>query len=259
MGHWPDAKGRGLPWGAVGRVLVGCSGWQYQDWRGGLYPEGCPQREWLRVYAERFPTVEVNSSFYMLPKRPAVERWVEAVPPGFVFTVKVSRFLTHMKRLTTVADGMRRLNERIEPIIERGCLGPLLWQLPPNFKRDDERLANALAELPRDQRHAFEFREASWFQDDVYALLREHGVATVLAHDARRPLPEPPPTADFAFVRFHWGARGRRGNYSDAELEQWAPRIRALAGGREAFVYFNNDWEGFAPRNAMLLERLLER
>src|SRR3954471_1860589 len=117
--------------GAVGRVLVGCSGWQYRDWRGGLYPERCPQRDWLEVYARRFPTVEVNSSFYMLPKRHAVARWVDQVPPGFVFTVKVSRYLTHMKRLTTVADGMVRLNERTEPIVERGCLGPLLWQLPP--------------------------------------------------------------------------------------------------------------------------------
>jgi uncharacterized protein YecE (DUF72 family) len=244
--------------GAVGKVLVGCSGWQYKDWRGVVYPPRCPQRDWLEVYAREFKTVEVNATFYRLPNRDAVARWAEQVPEGFVFTVKVSRYLTHMKRLTTVADGMVRLNERIEPIVERGCLGPLLWQLPPQFKRNDERLASALGELP-DGRHAFEFRDTSWFHDDVYALLREHGVATVLAHDARRPLPEPPPTADFAFVRFHWGERGRRGNYSDAELERWAPRIHAMAQGRDAFVYFNNDWEGFAPRNAVLLERLLER
>jgi len=240
----------------VGRVLVGCSGWQYKAWRGVLYPERLPQSRWLEVYAQRFATIEVNSSFYMLPKRPAVARWVEQVPPGFVFAVKVSRFITHMKRLTNVTDGMRRLNERIEPIIERGCLGPLLWQLPPQFKRDDERLATALAELPPG-RHAFEFRNEGWYAPDVYALLREHGVATVLAHDARRPLPEPPPTADFAFVRLHWGARGRRGNYSEAELGEWASRVRELAAGRDVFCYFNNDWEGFAPRNALRLESLL--
>jgi uncharacterized protein YecE (DUF72 family) len=243
--------------GAVGRVLVGCSGWQYRDWRGVLYPERCPQRDWLEVYARRFPTVEVNSSFYRLPKRDAVARWTEQVPPGFVFTIKVSRYLTHIKRLTTVAEGMPRLAERIEPIAERGCLGPLLWQLPPNFKRDDERLANALAELPPG-RHAFEFREKSWFADDVYAMLDERGVATVLPHDARRPLPEPPPTGDFAFVRFHWGARGRRGNYSDTELAEWADRVRELARHREVFVYFNNDWEAFAIRNAIKLEGLLD-
>src|SRR4051812_13973053 len=252
------AIGRPVYVAPVGKVLVGCSGWQYKDWRGVVYPERCPQRDWLPVYARRFSTVEVNATFYRLPNCDAVARWAEQVPPGFVFTVKVSRYLTHMKRLTTVADGMRRLNERIEPILERGCLGPLLWQLPPNFKRDDDRLASALVELPAG-RHAFEFREPGWFAEPVYALLAEHGVATVLAHDARRPLPEPPPTAGFAFVRFHWGERGRRGNYSDAELERWAPRIHAMAQGRDAFVYFNNDWEGFAPRNAVLLERLRER
>jgi uncharacterized protein YecE (DUF72 family) len=232
----------------VSRVWVGCSGWQYRDWRGVVYPPGCAQRDWLRAYAERFDTVEVNSSFYRLPRRDAVARWVEQTHEGFVFTVKVSRYLTHIKRLTTVAEGWPRLRERIEPLIDAGRLGPLLWQLPPNFKRDDERLAAALAELPREHRHAFEFREPSWFHDDVYALLREHGVAAVVADDHRRPLPVPPRTADFGFIRFHYGARGRRGNYSDAEIDEWAPRVPEL--GEEVFAYFNNDWEGFAPRNA---------
>ena len=238
------------------RVLIGCSGWQYKDWRGVLYPDRCPQRRWLEVYSQSFPTVEVNSSFYRLPKRDAVARWTQQVPSGFVFTVKVSRYITHIKRLTDVADGMRIFGERIEPIAERGCLGPLLWQLPPNFKRDDERLAGALAELPPG-RHAFEFREKSWFVDDVYSMLDERGVATVWPHDPRRPLPVPPPTGDFAFVRFHWGARGRRGNYSDSELAEWAGRVQDLARDREVFVYFNNDWEGFAVHNAVKLERLL--
>jgi uncharacterized protein YecE (DUF72 family) len=241
----------------MGRVLVGCSGWQYTSWREVLYPKGCPQREWLAVYARRFPTVEVNSTFYRLPRRDAVAHWVEQVPADFVFAVKVSRYLTHIKRLTTVADGTQRLLERIEPMVIAGRLGPLLWQLPPNFQRDDERLAGALAELPPG-RHAFEFRHTTWFHDDVYALLRAHGVAAVLAHDARRPLPEPPPTADFAFVRFHHGARGRRGNYSDAELAEWADRLRALARDQEVFAYFNNDWEAFAIHDAVTLTRLLE-
>jgi uncharacterized protein YecE (DUF72 family) len=240
----------------MGRVLVGCSGWQYKDWRGVLYPPRCPQRDWLEVYARRFGTVEVNSSFYRLPKRDAVARWTQQVPEGFVFTIKVSRYLTHIKRLTTVGEGIATFAERIEPIAERGCLGPLLWQLPPNFKRDDERLRAALDELPPG-RHAFEFRERSWFADDVYALLAEHGVATVVADDARRPLPVPPPTADFAFIRFHWATRGRRGNYSDAEIDEWAERIADLRRGREVFAYYNNDWEGFAVRNALRLRELM--
>jgi uncharacterized protein YecE (DUF72 family) len=241
----------------MGQILVGCSGWQYADWREALYPKGCAQRDWLEVYARHFPTVEVNSTFYRLPKRDAVARWAEQTPEHFVFTVKVSRYITHIKRLTTVADSWERMHERIEPLIDAGKLGCLLWQLPANFKRDDDRLAAALAELPREHRHAFEFREPGWFADEVYALLREHGVACVLAHDRRRPLPEPPRTADFAFVRFHWGARGRRGNYSDAEIGEWATHLRAMAGGDDAFVYYNNDWEAFAPRNGLMLERLL--
>ncbi len=242
----------------VGRVLVGCSGWQYAAWRGVLYPKGCAQRDWLAVYAREFPTVEVNSSFYRLPRRDAVARWVTQVPPDFVFAVKAARYLTHIKRLTTIAEGTPLLLERIEPMIEAGRLGPLLWQLPPNFRRDDERLKQALAELPQQHRHAFEFRDESWFADEVYALLREHGVATVLAHDSRRPLPEPPQTADFHFARFHCGARGRRGNYSDREIEAWSARMRDLAKTGEVFAYFNNDWEGFAIRNALLMRRLLE-
>src|SRR3954465_2293523 len=242
----------------MGRILVGCSGWQYKDWREALYPKGCPQREWLTVFASRFPTVEVNSTFYRLPKRDPVAHWVEQVPEDFVFAVKVSRYLTHIKRLTTVREGMERLLERIEPLITAGRLGPLLWQPPPNFQRDDERLANALAEFPDGLRHAVEFRHSTWFHDDVYALLREHGVATVLAHDARRDLPLPPPTADLGFVRFHWGARGRRGNYSDAELRDWVEPLQELAGGREVFAYFNNDWGALAFRNAVTLTRLLE-
>jgi uncharacterized protein YecE (DUF72 family) len=241
----------------VGQILVGCSGWQYADWREAFYPKGCPQRRWLESYAGRFPTVEVNSTFYRLPRRDAVARWVEQVPEEFVFTVKVSRYITHIKRLTTVADSWGRLRERIEPMIEAGRLGSLLWQLPANFKRDDERLAAALDELPREHRHAFEFREPGWFAGEVYALLRERGVACVWPHDARRPLPAPPRTGDLAFVRFHWGERGRRGNYSDAELREWAPRVRDHAAGKDAFVYFNNDWEAFAPRNALMFERLL--
>jgi uncharacterized protein YecE (DUF72 family) len=241
----------------VGRVWLGCSGWQYDDWRGVVYPPRCPQRDWLEVYAREFETVEVNSTFYRLPKRDAVARWVEQVPEGFVFVVKVSRYVTHMKRLTTVPDSWLKLRERIEPIIDAGCLGPLLWQLPANFTRDDERLATALGQLPREHRHAFEFRDPSWFHDDVYALLREHDVAAVIADDARRPLPVPPPTAGFGFVRFHYGARGRRGNYSDTELDAWTGHLARLAERGEVFAYFNNDWEGFAPRNAQAVRARL--
>src|SRR4051794_30484910 len=238
------------------RVLIGCSGWQYKDWRGVLYPDRCPQRRWLEVYSQSFPTVEVNSSFYRLPKRDAVARWTQQVPSGFVFTVKVSRYITHIKRLTDVADGMRIFGERIEPIAERGCLGPLLWQLPPNFKRDDERLAGALAALPPG-RHAFEFRHESWFAPEVYELLRAHGAALVIGHDARRPFQTLELTADFTFVRFHAGEYGGNGNYAEFELEAWARLVEGWRERVDVYAYFNNDWEGYAIDNALWLKARL--
>jgi uncharacterized protein YecE (DUF72 family) len=235
---------------------VGCSGWNYRSWRGTFYPEGEPARRWLELYAERFETVEVNTTFYRLIAREAVERWVTQTPAGYLFAVKASRYLTHIRRLAGMRDGVARFYERIEPLAAAGRLGPVLWQLPENFHRDDERLAAALDVLPPG-RHAFEFRHQSWFAPDVYALLREHGAALVFGDHPQRPFQTLETTADFAYVRFHYGHRGRRGNYSPRELEQWARRLQRLRRRAELFVYFNNDWEAFAPRNAQVLRRLL--
>jgi len=199
-----------------------------------------------------FDTVELNNTFYRLPKVDAVERWVAQTPPGFCFTVKVSRFATHMKRLTTVEDSSRRLAERVAPLAAAGRMGPWLWQLPENFHRDDDRLGGALAELPPG-RHAFEFRHASWFCGPVWDLLRAHRVAAVIGHDARRPLPHVPLTADWTLIRFHFGERGRGGNYSEREIAEWAARVDELRGGAAVFAYFNNDWNAYAPRNALAL------
>jgi uncharacterized protein YecE (DUF72 family) len=240
----------------VRRVRIGCSGWQYADWRGTFYPEKLPQRRWLEHYAGRFDTVEVNNTFYRLPAAEAVARWVEQTPPEFCFTVKVSRYATHMKRLTTVADSSRRLMERVQPLVDAGRMGPWLWQLPATFRRDDDRLDAALSELPPG-RHTIEFRDPSWFAEPVWELLRRHGVAAAIGHDKRRPLPDPPLTADWTLIRFHYGELGRRGNYSARELRAWAARIDDLRQEAEVLAYFNNDWEGFAPRNAVALQRLL--
>jgi uncharacterized protein YecE (DUF72 family) len=201
--------------------------------------------------------VEVNSTFYRLPKVPAVEGWAEQTPPDFIFTVKASRYLTHIKRLTDMRDGVRVFYERIEPLIEAGKLGPVLWQLPPNFQRDDDRLAAALAELP-EGRHAFEFRHPSWFESEVYDLLRERAVALVIGDTPERRYQSYEMTTDWTFVRFHYGSRGRRGNYSDRELAEWAERIGEWRKRVEVFAYFNNDWNGYAVRNGRALERLLQ-
>jgi uncharacterized protein YecE (DUF72 family) len=243
----------------VGRrsIRIGCSGWNYASWKQEFY-EGLPARSWLEHYARHFDTVEVNNTFYRLPNRDAVANWERTVPAGFLFAVKASRYLTHIKRLLDVGAGLERFFERIEPLLRSPKLGPILWQLPPNFQRDDERLAHALQRLPRDQRHCFEFRHPSWFADDVYALLREHRVALVIGDRPEvKAFQAHVFTAPFTYVRFHYGSRGRRGNYSEAELREWADRFTAWSTEVEIFAYFNNDWEVFAVRNALRLIELL--
>ena len=239
-------------------VRVGCSGWNYGHWRERVYPKGLPPSRWLEHYATLFDTVEVNATFYRLPSRAAVARWVEQTPPDFVFTVKSSRYLTHIKRLTDLGTGLERFYERIEPLVESPKLGPVLWQLPENFHRNDERLASALSHLPSG-RHCFEFRHASWFSEDVYALLREHGVALVIGDTPKRPFQTYELTAGWTFLRFHYGNRGRNGNYSERELTEWADRIDGWRRRVDVFVYFNNDWEGYAVNNGLRLEALLKR
>lgn len=235
---------------------IGCSGWNYRGWRPLVYPPGLPSGRWLERYAEWFDTVEVNATFYRLVSRDAAARWVRQTPAHFVFAVKASRFLTHVKRLSDMADGVARFYERIEPLIEAGRLGPVLWQLPESFPRDEGRLEGALRLLPH-TRHAFEFRHPSWFAPEVYALLREHGAALVIGDHPERRFQTYEATAGWRYIRFHYGSRGRRGNYSERELAAWAERLHAWRAEEELFVYFNNDWEAFAPRNAAWLRSRL--
>lgn len=240
-------------------LRIGCSGWNYDSWRGVVYPGGCPKRLWLERYAELFDTVEVNSTFYGLPKRTTVERWVEQVPEGFLFACKMSRYVTHVKRLADseaksfkLGEGVKRFAERLEPLQEAGKLGPVLWQLPPNFHRDDRRLDAALGALTPG-RHCFEFRHPSWFTEPVYRALRERDVALVIVDDPELPFTTRELTASWIYVRLHRGSRGRRGNYSDTELDTWRRRIAAWRSRADVLAYFNNDWEAFAPRNALQL------
>jgi uncharacterized protein YecE (DUF72 family) len=240
----------------VQAVRIGCSGWNYVDWRERVYPTGVPQRRWLEYYATLFDTVEINNTFYRLPARSAVVSWVESTPPDFVFAVKASRYLTHMKRLTDLGRGVERFYERIEPLVELPKMGPVLWQLPENFHRNDERLVGALAGLPAG-RHCFEFRHPSWFVSDVYALLREHDAALVIGDHPERPFQAYELTAAWTFIRFHYGRRGRNGNYSEKELETWRARIDEWRREVEVFAYFNNDWLGYAVKNGLWLKERL--
>ena len=240
-------------------VRIGCSGWNYGHWRHGVfYPERRPARRWLEYYAGVFDTVEVNATFYRLPRETAVARWVAETPPGFLFAVKMSRYVTHIRRLRGLDESLALFYGRIAPLVRSPKLGPVLWQLPGTFRRDDARLADALEQLPQG-RHCFEFRHESWFTDDVYELLRRHGAALVIGDTPQRPFQTYELTADWTFVRFHHGHRGRGGNYSERELGDWAERIDGWRDRVEVFAYFNNDWEGFAPRNAVALRSMLAR
>jgi len=237
-------------------IRVGCSGWNYRDWRERVYPKGLPAHRWLEHYATLFDTVEVNATFYRLARPEAVAAWVEATPPDFVLAVKGSRYLTHMKRLGGMEQGLERFYAGIAPLVASPKLGPVLWQLPERFRRDVPRLAAALDALPSG-RHCFELRYPSWFCDEVLELLRRHGVALAVGDHPERAWQPWVRTTDWSYVRFHYGRRGRRGNYSETELRELAPRVAELADGGECFAYFNNDWEGFAVRNALRLRRLL--
>jgi len=246
---------------AVGEIRIGCSGWNYKHWRNGVfYPPRLAPRNWLDFYSRHFDTVEINATFYRLPRTDAVARWVNESPPRFCFAVKMSRYVTHVKRLTEVPQHTAIFYERIAPLLRSPKLGPILWQFAPNFRRTDEnaqRLRDALGDL-RPGRHCFEFRHESWFVAETYAELRDAGAALVIGDDPRRPFQTREVTADFTFVRFHAGGILGTGDYSEGELESWAEWLEARRDdGLDVFVYFNNDWEGYAIRNGLWLKERL--
>jgi uncharacterized protein YecE (DUF72 family) len=233
------------------RLRIGCSGWAYRDWRGVLYPEDLPQRRWLEHYAKTFDTVEVNNTFYRLPSRDTAAAWAEETPAGFTFAIKASRYLTHIKRLREAGERFPTLLERLEPLVEAGKLGPVLWQLPESFHRDDDRLATALDELPSGK-HAFEFRHPSWFCEEVMELLRAHRAALVIGDHPARPFQTHELTTDWTLVRFHLGRR-RDGSYSPAALERWRRRFGQWRRRATVFAYFNHDLSAHAVRDALRL------
>lgn len=233
-----------------GRLRIGTSGYQYDHWRGLLYPGGLPKARWFERYAERFDTVEINSTFYSLPSAGTMRGWRRRAPAGFLYALKLSRYLTHLKRLAEPKPALRRFAARARLLGDR--LGPVLAQLPPGFRRDLPRLEGFLSALDRRWRWALEFRDESWLVDPVYARLRAKGVALCI-HDK---LPAHPRelTADFAYLRFH--GRDYSGRYSRQRLSAEARRIRGLlARGLDVYVYFNNDLGGHAVSDALALGR----
>jgi uncharacterized protein YecE (DUF72 family) len=239
---------------ARGRVRVGCSGWQYKHWRGDFYPAELPQSRWLEHYARVFDTVEINNSFYRLPEAATFANWAARVPMRLVFSVKASRFLTHMKKLKDPEEPIERLFSRMRALGRH--LGPVLYQLPPGWKLDLPRLEHFLNALPRDARHVMEFREPSWYDDRTYELMARHKVSLCL-HDMQGSATGRLRVGPIVYVRFH-GPTGRyHGGYSADRLQQWADWLhRELDGGTDAYAYFNNDVGGHAPRDALALREM---
>jgi uncharacterized protein YecE (DUF72 family) len=239
---------------STGKVRIGTSGWAYPHWRNRFYPRGMPAREWLEFYQQQFSTVEINTTFYRLPASKMVHGWHDEAPPRFRYAAKGSRFITHIRHLHDCAPSVRRFFDRMAPL--KSYLGVVLWQLPPDFERDDDLLEGFLHALPASPRHAIEFRHASWDHDDVYAILRHHRIACVCASSetANRKVA----TTDFVYVRFHGLHGDYAHDYSDAGLRPWASWLEEMAAdGRNGYVFFNNDGMARAPENAHRLAEML--
>ena len=236
-------------------IRIGTSGWAYPHWRGPFYPPEVRKRDWLNYYGERFNAAEINASFYRVPKAETFRGWAEAVPADFAFTVKASRYITHMKKLKNGADSVQRFLEPVHALGDR--LGPILFQLPPSWHRDLERLQAFLRALPGDHRYAFEFRDPSWFDPAVLAALREAGAALCI-HQLEDVEAPPEVTADFVYVRLHGPGEAYTGRYDDAALAGWAERIRGWAdSGLDVYCFFDNDDAGNAPCDAERLRTAL--
>ena len=238
-------------------VRIGTSGWQYQHWRGPFYPEGLPSSKMLNFYLQRFDTVEINYSFYRLPTAECFRQWRDATPPRFCFAVKASRFLTHYKKLKDPENALDNLLPRAVGLKQK--LGPILFQLPPRWPANPERLEALLAILPRKLRYAFEFRDPSWHVPQIYKILRRHNAAFCI-YDLEGFQSPAEITADFTYIRLHGPGGKYQGSYSRDALSAWAERISNWRRGlRAVFVYFDNDQAGHAARNALELKKLAER
>jgi uncharacterized protein YecE (DUF72 family) len=238
-----------------GRCFIGTSGWYYGHWYGRFYPEGLAKEELLPFFARSFNTVELNNTFYHLPKESTVVGWYQKAPRDFVFALKASRFITHIKRLANLGDSLKVLLSRA--YLLRKKLGPILYQLPPSMKKDTKRLADFLKRLPKKTRNVIEFRHQSWLDEEIFALLGEFNAAHCVVS-----MPDFPQvvraTADFAYIRMHGGSRLYRSNYSQGQLKQCAGRIKQfLKSGLDTYVYFKNDAYGYALQNARALKKIL--
>lgn len=236
----------------MARAWIGTSGWQYDHWDGRFYPGDVAKKDWLAYYCTQFDTVEINGTFYSLPKTETVAEWRDTAPEDFCFAFKASRYLTHFKRLKDAAEPVGNLRPIAEALDPKA--GPMLVQLPPNWTANVERFADFLPELDGERRHAHEFRDASWFCDDIYGLLRERGHALVITDITGEPSPQVL-TADYTYVRLHGPETAYEGRYPDDALDRWAETVSGWLGdGIDVYCYFDNDDKAQAPQDAQRLK-----
>jgi len=239
----------------LSEIRIGTSGWHYKHWVGNLYPPKLSPAKMLGWYRERFDTVEINNSFYRLPSEAALHSWRDSTPANFQFAVKGSRFLTHMKKLKDPAEGLAKFFARMDLLREK--LGPILFQLPPNFELNLARFETFLGALPSGHRYAFEFRNPSWNSPDVFQLLRKNNSAYCIFHLAGFQSPAEI-TADFTYIRLHGPGGKYQGSYNDETLRGWASEIRDWRRiSKDIYVYFDNDEAGYAAVNALRLRELV--
>jgi uncharacterized protein YecE (DUF72 family) len=239
----------------AGPIHIGTSGWHYGHWKGPFYPRDLPAGDFLSFYAQHFHTVEINNTFYQLPAEETVRTWRDTVEPHFVFSVKASRYITHMKKLKDPQEPVRRFLDRIATLGDR--LGPILFQLPPRWHFDRQRLRSFLQALPSGFRYTFELRDPSWLNEQAYDILAEHGAALCI-YDLRGHVSPKEITADFVYVRLHGPYGAYRGSYSAQDLAGWAGAFSTWASrGKEVFCYFDNDESGYAVQNALALQGMV--
>jgi uncharacterized protein YecE (DUF72 family) len=239
-----------------GCIHIGTSGWHYNHWVGPFYPKHTPSHEFLGIYTQQFHTVEINNTFYQLPSQDSLMDWRKGTPKQFLFACKASRFITHMKKLKDPEPSIKRFFETIQVLGNK--LGPILFQLPPRWKINIERLEAFLKVLPLKYRYAFEFRDESWFDQSVYAVLTKYHAAFCVYHLAGRWSPEMV-TANFVYIRLHGPGRAYQGGYDEKLLSIWAKKMRKWSKeGKDVFCYFDNDEKAYAAKDAMKLKKKVD-
>jgi uncharacterized protein YecE (DUF72 family) len=236
-------------------IHIGTSGWHYKHWKGPFYPYGISTDDFLAYYAERFHTVEINNTFYQLPKKETFLTWRDTTPSGFIFSVKASRYITHMKKLKDPQQSLVIFLERVAILTNK--LGLVLFQMPPHWSINTGRLIAFLETLPKDYRYAFEFRDTSWFTNETYEALAKHEAAFCI-YDLSGLLSPKEVTADFVYIRLHGPESPYQGQYHTNVLSGWAETFSTWSQqGKEIFCYFDNDEAGYAAQDAMRLQEMI--